>query len=69
MILLEYQYIKISFQKGCTPNWSEETFVIKRVKNTVPWIYIINDLNGAEIAGTFYEKDLQKTNQKEFRIE
>ena len=36
---------------------------------TVPWTYVINDLNGEEIAGTFYEKELQKTIQKEFRIE
>ena len=45
------------------------SFVIKRVKNTVPWTYVINDLNGKEIIGTFYEKELQKTNQQEFRIE
>ena len=57
------------FAKGCTPNWSEEVFVIKKVKNTVPWTYVINDLNGEEIMGTFYEKELQKTNQEEFRIE
>ena len=57
------------FAKGYTPNWSEEVFVIKKVKNTVPWTYVINDLNGEEIIGTFYEKELQKTNQKEFRIE
>ena len=50
-------------------NWSEEVFVIKKVKNTVPWTYFINDLNGEEIIGIFYEKELQKTNQKEFRIE
>ena len=55
--------------KGYTPNWSEEVFVISKIKNTVPWIYVINDLNGEEIMGTFYEKELQKTNQKEFRIE
>ena len=42
---------------------------LKRVKNTVPWTYVINDLNGDEIIGTFYEKELQKTNQQEFRIE
>ena len=42
------------FAKGYTPNWSEEVFVIKKVKNTVPWTYIINDLNGEEITGTFY---------------
>ena len=57
------------FVKGYMPNWSEEVFVIKKVKNTVPWIYVINDLNGEEITGTFYEKELQKTNQEEFRIE
>ena len=50
-------------------NWSEEVFVIKKVKNTVPWTYVINDLNGQEIIGTFYDKELQKTNQQEFRIE
>ena len=55
--------------KGYTQNWSEEVFVIKKVKNTVPWTYVINDLNGEEIIGTFYEKELQKTNQQEFRIE
>ena len=57
------------FAKGYTPNWSEEVFVIKKVKNTVPWTYVINDLNDEEITGTFYEKELQKTNKKEFRIE
>ena len=56
------------FAKGYSPNWSGEFFVIKEVKNTVPWTYVINDLNGEEIIGTFYEKELQKTNQKEFRI-
>ena len=43
--------------------------MIKKVKNIVPWTYIISDLNGEEIIGTFYEKDLQKTNQNEFTIE
>ena len=43
--------------------------MIKKIKNAVPWTYLINDLNGKEIIGTFYEKELQKTNQKEFRIE
>ena len=57
------------FVKGYTPNWFEEVFVIKEVKNTVPWTYVINDLNGEEIIGTFYEKELQKTNQQGFRIE
>ena len=46
------------FAKGYAPNWSEEVFVINKIKNTVPWIYIINDLNGEEITGSFYEKEL-----------
>ena len=57
------------FAKGYTPNWSDEVFVIKEVKNIVPWTYVINDLNGEEIIGTFYQKEIQKTNQQEFRME
>ena len=57
------------FAKGFTPNWSEEIFVIISVKNTVPWTYVINDQNGEQIIGTFYEKELQKTKKQEFRIE
>ena len=60
---------KNSFAKGYTPNWSEEVFVIKKIKNTVPWTYVIDDLNGEEFTGTFYEKELQKLDQQEFRIE
>ena len=56
------------FAKGYT-NWSEEIFVIEKLKNTVPWTYVINDLNGEEITGTFYEKELQKIDQQEYRIE
>ena len=62
--ILRYKNI---FANGCTPNWSEETFVIKKVKNSIPWTNVINDLNGTEIFGTFFEKELQKTNQREFR--
>ena len=51
------------------PNWLEEIFVIKKIKNTVPWTYVINDLNDEEIIGTFYGKELQATNQEEYRIE
>ena len=43
--------------------------LLKKVKNTIPWTYVINDLNGKEITGAFYEKELQKTNQEKFRIE
>ena len=67
-------YVRISkykniFAKGYMPNWSEEVFVVDKINNTVPWTYVINDLNGEKITGTFYENELQKTNQKEFRIE
>ena len=67
-------HVKISnykniFAKGCAPNWSEEVFVVSKIKNTVPWTYVVNDLSGEEITGSFYEKELQKTSQKEFRIE
>ena len=60
---------KSTFAKDYVSNWSEEVFVIKKVKYTVLWKYAIEDLNGGEIAGTFYEKELQKTNQTEFRVE
>ena len=42
--------------------------MIKEIKNTVTWTYVINDLNGEKIIGTFYEKELQKINQQKFRI-
>ena len=57
------------FAKGYTPNWSDEIFIVKKIKNAVSWTYIISDLNGEEIVGSFYEKELQRTNQKEFRID
>ena len=57
------------FVKGYVPNWSEKIFMIKKVKNTVPWTYVISDLKSEEIFGTFYKKELQKPNEKEFRVE
>ena len=44
------------FAKGYVPNWSEEDFVIKKVKNTVPWTYVISGLKDRKIVGVFYEK-------------
>ena len=41
----------------------------KKKKNTVPWTYLISDMKGEKIAGTFYKKEMQKANQKEFRVE
>ena len=52
------------FAKGYIPDWSEEIFVIKKVKNIVPWTYINNDLNGEIIVGTFYEKKIVKIKSK-----
>ena len=64
--ILKYNNI---FAKGYVPNWSGEVFVIKKVKNTVLWTYVISDLHGEEIVGTFYKTELQKTTQKDFRVE
>ena len=57
------------FAKGYTQNWSEEVFVVSKIKNTVTWAYVISALNGEPMTVTFYVKELQKTNQKELRIE
>ena len=57
------------FAKGYVPNWSEEVLVIKKVKNTVPWTYVICDLKDEKIVGKFNKKELQKTKQKKFRAE
>ena len=67
-------HVKISkhkniFAKEYVPDWSGEVFIVNKIKNTVPWTYTISDLNDEQIIGRFYEKNLQKTNQKEFRIE
>ena len=47
----------------------EEVFLVSKIKNTVPRTYAISDVNGEEITGSFYEKELQKTSQERFRIE
>ena len=60
---------KNTFAKGYMSNWSEEVFILNKIQNTVPWTYVIKYLNNEDIIGAFYEKELQKTNQKEFRIE
>ena len=57
------------FAKGYVPNWSEEVFIVNKIKSTVSWTYTISDLSGEQIIGSFYKKELEKTNQKEFRIE
>ena len=56
------------FAKEYTPNWLEEVFLVSKIKNTVYWTDVISDLNDELITGSFYERELQKTNQEKFRI-
>ena len=49
------------FAKGYTPNWSKEIFIVDKVNDTVPYTYNLKDLNDEEIIGSFYDKELQKT--------
>ena len=57
------------FAKAYTQNRSEEVLVVSKIKSKVPWTYVISELIGELITGSFYEKELQKTNQEKFRIE
>ena len=63
------KYKRKTFDKGYTPNWTEEVFVIDEIRPTDPITYKIKALNGEEIEGTFYREELQKTDQTIFRIE
>ena len=61
-------HVKISkykniLAKGYTPNWSEEIFISSKSNIAVPWTYVISDVNSEDIAGSFYQKELQRTNQ------
>ena len=67
--IIEISKYKNIFANGYTPNWSEEVFGIKKVRNTMPWTYVINGINGKKTVGNFYKKELQKINQSEFKIE
>ena len=49
------------FAKGYTPNWSKEIFIVNNINDTVPYTYNLKDLNGEEIIGSFYDRELQKT--------
>ena len=60
---------KKTFEKGYTTRWTEQIFTIKEIQNTNPITYKLEDLQGEEIKGTFYEPELQKTEQQVFRIE
>ena len=60
---------KSVFDKGYLPNWTEELFTVSGVKDTKPPTYTIQDLHGEPVKGSFYEQELQKSNQEVFRIE
>ena len=63
------KYKRVTFDKGYTPNWTEEVFIIDEIRFTNPITYKIKDLNGEVIKGTFYREELQKTDQEVYRIE
>ena len=62
--MLEFLNTKNIFVKGYTPNWSEEVFVISKIKNTVPSIYVINDLTDEEILEHFMKKNYKRLIKK-----
>ena len=66
------KYKRKVFDKGYTPNWTEEIFVVDEIQHTDPITYKLKDLSGEEIQGSFYEQELLKTEQRPddpFRIE
>ena len=63
------KYKRTIFDKGYTPNWTEEIFVIDKIQYTNPITYKIKDLNGENIIGTFYNQELSRAKQEVFRIE
>ena len=67
--MLEYQNIKTSLLKVTFQIGPKKFLLLKKIKNTMLWIHLIEDLNGEVIMGTFDKKELQKTSPKEFRVE
>ena len=63
------KYKRQTFDKGYTPNWTEEVFTVDKIQMTHPITYKIRDGNGEDIEGTFYGEELQKTDQNIHRIE
>ena len=63
------KYKRKTFDKGYTPNWTEEVFTVDKIQMNHPITYKIRDQNGGEINGTFYREELQKTEQNIYRIE
>ena len=67
--MLGFQKRKTFLLKDTLKNWSEEVFVVSKIKDIIPRTYVISNLNREKNAEGFYEKELQKTNQNEYRIE
>ena len=63
------KYKRKVFDKGFTPNWTEEIFVIDEILNTSPVTYKLVDLQEEKVTGSFYEQELQKAKQETFRME
>ena len=64
VIVLEFQNIKNIFAKGYTPNWLEEVFIVSKIKNTVPWTYVISDLMVKKLLEVFTKKNCKKIIKK-----
>ena len=69
VIMLQFQGIKTFLLEDMLQFCPKQFLLLAKLQSTVPWTWLINDLNGEEIIGTFYEKELQKINQKEFWME
>src|SRR5271170_2088321 len=61
--------IKAVFEKGYLPNWSEELYIVHKVKKTRPVTYKLKTLLDEEREGSFYEQELQKSRQEVYRVE
>ena len=64
VIIIEYKKILKKFVKGYVPNWSDKVFVVKNIKNIVPWRYVINDLKSEKFLERFMEKNFKKQIKK-----
>jgi len=63
------KYKRNVFDKGYTPNWTEEVFIVDKIRYSNPINYKLKDLNNEEIKGSFYEPELLKAKQEVFRID
>ena len=59
---------KNNFAKGYARSWSEEILMIKKFKNTVPWSYVIEDLNGEIIVGSFTKRNCKRQIKQSWKV-